>query len=294
MESTSLSAAGRGLALALLVAGAVWLATLPAVTCRSTEFLGCFWPTVATVVLIAVGGISTSLLGARLLGLPWFWLIALSGCAAMYAGAFALARVAPCLPYWVGFTTSALLWFPAAAMLVQADVSRWLWVAAAVVLGAMFVAAFGVLPAIATADRQQQTADNLARSGVPLAVPEVQGFHAAAPSLVPAFEGRPDALSMVLVADCGGATLFVDVFRPAAAAVPCELTSGLPPIRPGVPCHVLGPDRWEFRDDVYDVIVIRHGDALVVLRSPRQQVPATLAEAATVRDVSAAELARLS
>src|SRR5215471_20568864 len=132
VESTSLTAAGRGLALALLVAGAVWLATLPAVTCRSTEFLGCFWPTVATVILIAVGGISTSLLGARLLGLPWFWLIALSGCAAMYAGAFALARAAAGLPYWVGFTTSALLWFPAAAMLAQPDVSRWLWVAAAV------------------------------------------------------------------------------------------------------------------------------------------------------------------
>jgi hypothetical protein len=294
MKTTSLSAAGRGLALALLVAGAVWLATLPAVTCHSTEFLGCMWPTVATVALIAVGGISTSLLGARLLGLPRFWLIALSGCAAMYAGAFALVGVAPGLPHWVGFTTSALLWFPAAAMLAQPNVSRWLRVAAAVVLGAMFIAAFGVVPAIATAGRQQQTAEKLARSGVPLAVPEVQGFHAATPSLEPAFGGRPDTLSMLLVADRGDASLFVEVFRPAAAAAPCDLTAGLPPIRPGAPCHVLGQDRWEFRDDIYDVVVIRHGDALVVVQSPRQQVSSTLAEAATVRDVSAAELAHLS
>ena len=296
MSSSCLSAAVRGVALACFVAGAVWLATLPAATCHNGAPWGCFGPTMRSALAVPLAALATSVAGAWLLRLPWFWLVALSGCIAMYAGGltmvtggFTLTGAAPEL-YWLGFTVSALVWFPSAAVLVQPGTSRWLWLVAAFVLLAGLVAPQPVLAWL----RQHHATDQFATSSVPLAIPEVPGYRPTSPLLLRGGGTRPAQLWLRLVSDRSGDTggVLVHVIRRPAGSAVCDRVTGITR-EPDAPCRMLDPDRWELQVQEYDAVVIRHGDALVVLEFSRESVSAAVVEQATVRDSTPAELARL-
>jgi hypothetical protein len=291
-SSSFLSAAVRGAILAGLVAGAVWLATLPAVMCHGGGPWGCINTAMRSAAAVLLAALATSLAGAWLLRLPWFWLVALSGCVAMYAGGLSWVQAAPGLPYWLGFTVSALAWFPVAAVLVlvQPSVSRFLWLAAALVLFVGLV----VPPPVQASLRHQRVIDQIAKSEVPLVIPEVRGYRTTDPALMPGAGDSPEQVDFVLLPDRSGDTAInAQVIRHRAGSGPCDRTTGLT-AAPDAPCRVLGPDRWEFQGQVTDLVVIRHGDALVVLESPRTLVSTALVEQATVQDATPAELARLS
>jgi hypothetical protein len=294
MPSPLLWAAVRGAVLAGLVAGAVWLGILPAVTCRNPAPWGCFGVAMRSMIVVPLAAVATGLVVAWLLRLPWFWLVALSGCGAMYAGGLTargltLVQAAPDMPYWLGFTVSALAWFPVAAVLVQPGVSRWLWAVAALVLFLALV----VPPPVLASLQQQRRIDQIATSRVPLAMPEVPGYRTDSPILLPGYDATPAELSFVLLSDRSrDVAIDAHVFRPSTGLAPCDWRPdvGAPPEGP---CRVLGPDRWEFQGYVKDVVVIRHRDALVVLESPQGLLSSAVVEHTTIRDATPAELVRL-
>jgi hypothetical protein len=295
MPSSLLWAAVRGTVLASLVAGAVGLAILPAVTCHNPAPWGCFGVAMRSVIVVPLAAVATGLVGAWLLRLPWFWLVALSGCVAMYAGGFTAVgltqvQAAPDMPYWLGFTVSALAWFPVAAVLVQPCVSRWLWAVAAMVL----VLALVEPPRVLASLQQQRRIDQIATSGVPLAMPEVTGYRMDSPILSPGYDAHPAELDFVLLSDRSrDVAIDAHVFRPSTGLAPCDRSQGVE-APPEGPCRVLSPDRWEFQGYMKDVVVIRHRDALVVLESPEGLLSSDVIEHITIRDATPGELMRLS